>query len=515
MTLQQGGARWPWVLCFLALALAFWGVRPLWEPDEGRYGEAAREMAVGGDWVVPHLQGEPHLTKPPMTYWLAAAGLRLTGVGPGQPIGNAWGARLFVGPAFFGTMLCVVGIAGCWGWRRRAAWTSGLIFGTAILPFICGHLLTTDMLLTFWETLGMLCLWRVWSRRGNITVWRTGFWAAQGMAFLTKGPPGLLPLLAVAAFAALRKGRQGERVRSWGGPFLFLSIALPWFLAIEYRLPGTFTYFLRDEVVGRVMSDSHDRGKPFGFYFLVVPLGMLPWLHLWPPLVAGMWRRLKPEGEAPGFGPRLKSAWSHVRSLDDPALFSLIWFTLPMAVFFLSSSKMFLYVVPLLVPVSLWMGRLHDRQWPDGLPAAGWGRRAAIGVGAMWCLLLAAFSLLGKNSGVDRSLAVLADAVREAPLGSVPGVHVYGDTPDTISFYSGVRLLKRSEDLTTGPFMRMLMAEAARGGGYLLIDVDDADEMEKRGVAWREIARQHEWTFVQVQPRDESVPVPNEESFAN
>src|SRR5262245_19116540 len=42
----------------------------LLEPDEGRYAEIPREMLQRGDFVVPHLQGQPYLDKPPLLYWL-------------------------------------------------------------------------------------------------------------------------------------------------------------------------------------------------------------------------------------------------------------------------------------------------------------------------------------------------------------------------------------------------------------------------------------------------------------
>src|SRR5262245_52740430 len=42
----------------------------LLEPDEGRYAEIPREMLQRGDLVVPHLQGQPYLDKPPLLYWL-------------------------------------------------------------------------------------------------------------------------------------------------------------------------------------------------------------------------------------------------------------------------------------------------------------------------------------------------------------------------------------------------------------------------------------------------------------
>src|SRR5215472_4293255 len=41
----------------------------LFEPDEGRYAQIPREMLERGEWIVPHLQGEPYPDKPPLFYW--------------------------------------------------------------------------------------------------------------------------------------------------------------------------------------------------------------------------------------------------------------------------------------------------------------------------------------------------------------------------------------------------------------------------------------------------------------
>ena len=75
----------------------FW-VLPVSDPSEARYAEVAREMAAGGDWLVPHAMGKPHLTKPPLTYWAAAASI--AAFGP-----RAWAARLPVALAFLLTVV--------------------------------------------------------------------------------------------------------------------------------------------------------------------------------------------------------------------------------------------------------------------------------------------------------------------------------------------------------------------------------------------------------------------------
>src|SRR5258708_1674818 len=59
----------------------------LFEPDEGRYAEIPREMLVRGEWVVPYLEGQPYLDKPPLLYWLVMASYRLFGV-------HDWSARI-------------------------------------------------------------------------------------------------------------------------------------------------------------------------------------------------------------------------------------------------------------------------------------------------------------------------------------------------------------------------------------------------------------------------------------
>src|SRR5262245_4144928 len=52
----------------------------LFEPDESRYAQIPREMLQAGEWVVPTLQGQPYLDKPPLLYWLVMGSYRLLGV---------------------------------------------------------------------------------------------------------------------------------------------------------------------------------------------------------------------------------------------------------------------------------------------------------------------------------------------------------------------------------------------------------------------------------------------------
>src|SRR5215468_7600453 len=69
----------------------------LFEPDESRYAQIPREMLQRGDLIVPTLQGEPYLDKPPLLYWLVMASYRILGV-------HDWSARLVPALAVHATL---------------------------------------------------------------------------------------------------------------------------------------------------------------------------------------------------------------------------------------------------------------------------------------------------------------------------------------------------------------------------------------------------------------------------
>ncbi len=118
---------------------------PLLEPDESRYAEIPREMLERGDLVVPLLQGEAYLDKPPLFYWLVAASYKIFGV-------YDWAARL--PPA-----LCVHGcILLTYFFGRRllgeaSAFRGALLLGLAPGFVSIGRLLLLDGLLTLCSTL--------------------------------------------------------------------------------------------------------------------------------------------------------------------------------------------------------------------------------------------------------------------------------------------------------------------------------------------------------------------------
>ncbi|MEP6701886.1 MAG: phospholipid carrier-dependent glycosyltransferase, partial [Betaproteobacteria bacterium] len=81
----------------LLLVVWFTGLesRKLIRPDEGRYAEIPREMAVSGDWLTPRLNALQYFEKPPLQYWATAAAYNTFGV-------REWTARIW--PALTGLL---------------------------------------------------------------------------------------------------------------------------------------------------------------------------------------------------------------------------------------------------------------------------------------------------------------------------------------------------------------------------------------------------------------------------
>src|SRR4029078_6250275 len=96
-------SRGTWALLALVMLIAWFpalDTRKLQHPDEGRYAEIAREMAVSGDWVTPRLNDLKYYEKPPFQYWAGAATFNAFGV-------DEWTARL---PSAMAGLLAVIAV---------------------------------------------------------------------------------------------------------------------------------------------------------------------------------------------------------------------------------------------------------------------------------------------------------------------------------------------------------------------------------------------------------------------
>ncbi|HEV8630909.1 MAG TPA: glycosyltransferase family 39 protein [Thermoanaerobaculia bacterium] len=391
------GVRRDLLLLALATALLFLpglGRRDLWNPDEARYAEVAREMRQARSWALPRLDGAIYTQKPPLFFWLIDAAVLLTGEV------DETAARLPSALAGIAACLLVYRL-GHRFWGRRAGWLAALVFATSFKVFWQARFGQIDMLLTF---LVALQLW--WFARGYTEGRPRLYWLmylAGGLAVLAKGPAGLLPpLLAIVAFL-LWNGERGElrRLRFGRGLLLVLAVVLCWL--VPAGIAGGRAYL--DQIVLRQnvtrYANPWHHFAPWYYYLTVIPPELLPWSFLLPTaLVAG--RGL---GGRPRQGFRLALCW---------ALVTLVFFSV-------SPAKRDVYVLTLYPALALLVGSALDRLatlWPAwrrwatvpfallagfvlllvvALPIAGRGRVEAVPLGGdrfVWLLTTSLCALL-------------------------------------------------------------------------------------------------------------------------
>jgi len=240
----------------------------LLEPDEGRYAQIPREMLSRGDWVVPHLQSQPYLDKPPLLYWLVMLSYSVGGVSEAA-------ARLVPALAVHGTILAVY-LLGRRSLGERSAFWGALLLSVA--PGFVGmaRILTMDGLLTFWVTLALFATFEAIRERFRASWWYLAALAA-GLGVLTKGP---IPLLLLVPPVWLHRRLTGHRVAiGWRHMTRFLGVVtlvnLPWYAAIYLREPVFLRHFFWEHNVLRFMQ-PFDHLQPVWYYLPILLGGLLP-----------------------------------------------------------------------------------------------------------------------------------------------------------------------------------------------------------------------------------------------
>ncbi len=388
--IPEGGSRRGLYVVLAAAALLFlpWlGAHDLWNPNEPIYGQAVREMATRGDWLIPTVQGQVFAEKPVLFYWLAlAASVAAGGVGEAT-------LRL---PSAVAALLLVVlvwALARPYAGTRRAT-VAGLLLSTTYMVWWGARTAQMDVLVAASTAGALLPLVR--SADFGLVPWKG--WALAGMAcglgFLGKGPIAVLcPGIAFATYLAVTGRLLGRRTLLAAVPVLacaaaFLVVVAPWILALAARgqLGMLEEMFLRQNLTRFVAAWDHR--QPFWYYGVHVWLGNAPWSPL---LVAAVRLPERTEGE---------------RRLD-----TLAWCWLLGVIVFLSmsQSKRNDYLLPVAAAVAI-LASGPLLRWVDGGPLSR-ARRVWV-TGLLAVLAVAALGL---------GVALVTVAPRQAPVLTGPG----------------------------------------------------------------------------------------------
>jgi 4-amino-4-deoxy-L-arabinose transferase-like glycosyltransferase len=303
------------------------GARDLWNPNEPIYGEAVREMAQRGEWLLPYVNGVVFAEKPILFYWLALVASKLLG-GVSE-----LSLRL---PSFFAAIATVLGtyvVARPYAGRPRAL-LSAVFCATLFGVFWNARFVQMDILVTAETLWVVIAVTRVVDHGGaRLRGWLLAG-AIAGLGFAAKGPVAwICPGFALLGYLiATRRLRELARWEVLAGMAACVAVASPWYVLLlkEGRADVVVEAVFRQNVERFVNPWDHE--APFWYYLQYFWIDMAPWAFL-VPLAIGLPRSDFRE-----------------RRL---ALLSWIWIATIMVFFSLSRSKRSPYILPIAPAVAL------------------------------------------------------------------------------------------------------------------------------------------------------------------
>jgi 4-amino-4-deoxy-L-arabinose transferase-like glycosyltransferase len=318
----------PAAACLLAVLIAFAGIgsHSLWSPDEPTGAAVGRAMLDSGDLIVPRLNGEPFLEKPPLYWWVQVAAFRVFGLSDAV-------ARL--PSALFSalTLLVAYAIGRRLGGPRQGMLALVVLGTTLVFVQNLGRVVV-DPALTFFVALAHLGFVVLAEPRSQSEVrWaRLLIAVAIPLGFLSKGVVaiGLGAGPPVLYLLATRRGRTVRELALLAvfGVAVFALLVTPWAVAL-YRAAGWVG--LKECLIANTasrfahtsQSARFGHTQPIYYYLIQTPLQLLPWALALPALWRlGVFRRGAPGSEARrlllaavGIGVLLLSAASSKREM--------------------------------------------------------------------------------------------------------------------------------------------------------------------------------------------------------
>ena len=276
-----------WLMALVPLMIAVDGA-PVQRTQEARVLETARQMLGRGAhaWLIPSVNGETRLRKPPLAYWMAAASFEIFGVsenaGRLPTILMSW---LLVGATYAIAARLFDQITGLFA---AAALLSSFLF------FRFGRLAETDLPASFFATVAADLFWRALDTESAGLFHAAA--AVTGLSFFAKQGPGFFPLLFFVTMAIVRRKPRaiGKFILS-GAPITLLVVAGWWYAyAVFDQGIAQFKHELAE------VAEGIDHPATFLIYFPWIMLQAAPWSLLIVGAVIAAIKRVKTDARLLG-----------------------------------------------------------------------------------------------------------------------------------------------------------------------------------------------------------------------
>lgn len=351
---------------------------------EARNFVAAREMAAGGSWLVPTMNGQLRLAKPPLPTWTVATVMKLAD-------GTADPALLRLPAAIMATLLVLF----FWGLTReltrdaeaeaqapgRTAWLAAVVLGSSLLTVTVGREGHWDIFSNSFAVGSLWLLARGWNRPAGSYASFLGAGLLLGCTILSKGPVSLytivLPFVAMYATRWQPGGRAKLRAHWRGAVVAVVVMALvgcAWPVYIWQHVPAVAAAVARTEATS--WGDRHV--QPLWYYFNFA-------------VFAGVWAVVALAALAVPYARRRAA-------LFIPYAFALAWLVAALVLLSVVPEKKERYMLPLLPPLALLLTgllRYWEQEWAShrslATKADNWLLRGWAGALVLACLALPVF----------------------------------------------------------------------------------------------------------------------------
>ena len=252
----------------LILYLPNLGLVPFWEWDEPAYAGASREMLASKDFVLPQLNNQIFLLKPPLLYWCHSISFYFFGE-------NEFTARLpsAISAVLTSLICCEIALT-CFG--GYSGILAGIVSASSLMSLVFGRSSFLDSLFT----LTLVIAFYAYIKSSNHKCWLYVTSIFIGLSILSRGLFGIIfPLVVVLSYSFLTKKIDWIKSRyNWLVFFIAIIIGASWYLAVELRVSKSFILsFFLDENLNRLVS-STKIGSASAFYYLKsIIIGCAPW----------------------------------------------------------------------------------------------------------------------------------------------------------------------------------------------------------------------------------------------
>ncbi len=262
--------RLHFVLLFISSLLFFAGIvsRDLWNPDEPRYAQVAKEMDKNSSYFVPLLNGEIYSQKPPFFFWSVIFFAKFLGF-------NELSARIPSALAAIAVTLLIF-IFAKREFGENVGFLSALIFISTAKIIWQGHVGQIDMLLLLWVTLSYITIWFFIKHRKKGYFYLFFFLGA--LATLTKGPAGFIPPLVSLVIYIFINDKTTLKKLPWLKAFaLWIVVISFWLVPAVYMAGEVYAReILLKQNITRYMDPWH-HFRPWYYYFSILPGDFFPW----------------------------------------------------------------------------------------------------------------------------------------------------------------------------------------------------------------------------------------------